>query len=557
MKKNIYQVTAIIKANCTEYKYVVDVSADSRKEAIKTARGMWNKVSHLFHVKARRLEAHEEALYGFWKEYEEEPQTKSKPEEAHVDIDKMTCETKSAPEPAAPQEAANETEADATEAPDEYAEARKLRARAYGLRLRAENLNNEGKLHDDFVRYVEKLELQASEAVSRAYVAKNPRLAAVLEKAKAKQAEHAATEQEAALIQETRLGIATFYEKYVKEYGFCKDSGDNVAGFDEAVKAFSAFIESDANAAFVREFCAHMGDYIASDREAAAFMFALESMTAPSMCETEPEEPDEQAAMETADEPAPEFNYDFLSGCYGIFKHEGGTFSNEYETDDLKEARDYLKEETEGTVKRVDYAIFDRDARQYIQIHATAKGRKVFKAENERLAVKTATPVNQKESDSAEAGQPALQAGMTDEERINALFRELVPVEGKADTVAGEIVRAVCRIGYRHNNDGDYVGSGYGKETCNPAARYLMANAGENIAEIVRCLWKAGEECGILDDGSYGDWLSELVRAALVYLDEHPELKTTPNAVGYWDYHDPNEDVDEWDDEDEDEWGAA
>lgn len=154
-------------------------------------------------------------------------------------------------------------------------------------------------------------------------------------------------------------------------------------------------------------------------------------------------------------------------------------------------------------------------------------------------------------------GQPAPQETMTPEDRIDALFHELVPVEGKADTVAGEIVRAVCRIGYRYSNDGDYVGHGYGKETCNPAARYLMANAGENVAEIVRCLWAAGEECGILDDGSYGNWLSELVRAALVYLDEHPELKTAPNAVGYWDYRDPNEDVDEWDDEDEDEWGVA
>ena len=77
-------------------------------------------------------------------------------------------------EPAAVQEATNEPEADATEAPDEYAEARKL--------------------HDDFARYVKKLELQASKAVSRAYVAKNPRLASALEKAKAKQAEQDATE---------------------------------------------------------------------------------------------------------------------------------------------------------------------------------------------------------------------------------------------------------------------------------------------------------------------------------------------------------------------------
>lgn len=279
-----------------------------------------------------------------------------------------------------------------------------------------------------------------------------------------------------------------------------------------------------------------------------------DTLDAPQEAANEPE-----ADTDNEQKPAPEFDYDFLSGHYAIFEYADGTFSNEYETDDLKEARERLKEEWEGSLESGAFAIFDRDARQYIQIRATSKGRKAFKAENERLAAKAATPVNQTESDSAAAGQPAPQEGMsmTDEEKMDALFHELVPVEGKADTVAGEIVRAVCRIGYRYNNDGDYIGSGYGKETCNPAARYLIANAGEDVAEIVRCLWAAGEECGVLDDGSYDDWLSELVKATLAYLDERPELKTTPNAEDYWNYRDPVEDVDEWDDEDEDEWGAA
>ena len=57
------------------------------------------------------------------------------------------------------------------------------------------------------------------------------------------------------------------------------------------------------------------------------------------------------------------------------------------------------------------------------------------------------------------------------EQRINALFEELVPASGKADTVAGEIIRAVSRIIYRNYNDGDHVGVGYGNETCNPVSR--------------------------------------------------------------------------------------
>ena len=41
------------------------------------------------------------------------------------------------------------------------------------------------------------------------------------------------------------------------------------------------------------------------------------------------------------------------------------------------------------------------------------------------------------------------------EDRINKLFKELVPETGKADSLAGELVRAMSRIAYRFYNDGD------------------------------------------------------------------------------------------------------
>lgn len=52
------------------------------------------------------------------------------------------------------------------------------------------------------------------------------------------------------------------------------------------------------------------------------------------------------------------------------------------------------------------------------------------------------------------------------EERINKLFEKLVPASGKAESLAGELIRAMSRIAYRFYNDGDQVGMGYGKETC-------------------------------------------------------------------------------------------
>lgn len=53
------------------------------------------------------------------------------------------------------------------------------------------------------------------------------------------------------------------------------------------------------------------------------------------------------------------------------------------------------------------------------------------------------------------------------------LFEKYVPSMGTADTVGGEILRAMTRILYRFYNDGDMVGVGYGNETVNSSDRYL------------------------------------------------------------------------------------
>lgn len=57
---------------------------------------------------------------------------------------------------------------------------------------------------------------------------------------------------------------------------------------------------------------------------------------------------------------------------------------------------------------------------------------------------------------------------------IDTLFEELVPASGPADTVAGEVIRALSRIGYRYYNDGDYFYDGYGLETVAPSVEYLL-----------------------------------------------------------------------------------
>lgn len=140
-----------------------------------------------------------------------------------------------------------------------------------------------------------------------------------------------------------------------------------------------------------------------------------------------------------------------------------------------------------------------------------------------------------------------LMKAMTTEDKINALFEELVPPSGKAETVAGEIIRAICRIGYRNFNDGDHLGIGYGRETCNPAGRYLAAKCSPEIARLVQDAW------GIYDDTMYDKKLAALEEAVLAYVEGHPELRQQENVDELWDYRDPYEDVDDYD-EDEEDW---
>lgn len=135
----------------------------------------------------------------------------------------------------------------------------------------------------------------------------------------------------------------------------------------------------------------------------------------------------------------------------------------------------------------------------------------------------------------------------TTEKKLGELFEELVPASGKAPTVAGEIVRAINRISYRNWNDGDHIGVGYGRETCNPAARYLGAKCGEEVASLISAIW------GIENDKAYDLILGQLEAEVIKYLERNPELKAAENREDMFDYRDADEDVDTYD-EDEDEY---
>lgn len=74
-----------------------------------------------------------------------------------------------------------------------------------------------------------------------------------------------------------KINIHKFYEQFKKEYKFLYEN-DNVCGYEEAVNAFDENLKNENFAKFVGEFAKYRKDLISSDREAGAFMFALEAM---------------------------------------------------------------------------------------------------------------------------------------------------------------------------------------------------------------------------------------------------------------------------------------
>ena len=72
------------------------------------------------------------------------------------------------------------------------------------------------------------------------------------------------------------INIEQFLQEFRKQYKFLYDARDNVAGYREALEAGDEFIKNNPD--FIREFVMYRGDFISSDREVVAFMFALDNL---------------------------------------------------------------------------------------------------------------------------------------------------------------------------------------------------------------------------------------------------------------------------------------
>lgn len=109
--------------------------------------------------------------------------------------------------------------------------------------------------------------------------------------------------------------------------------------------------------------------------------------------------------------------------------------------------------------------------------------------------------------------------------------RRLVPVNGNCNTLRGEILRAANKIDYRLYNDGDKVGSGYGHQTCDPAARFLIKKLGGNPKFGFTKTFQN------LLDGNYGlskERYEKLVERMVDRIDRYmSSIPETPNTEDY------------------------
>jgi hypothetical protein len=121
---------------------------------------------------------------------------------------------------------------------------------------------------------------------------------------------------------------------------------------------------------------------------------------------------------------------------------------------------------------------------------------------------------------------------MSTDDAIESLHTALVPPQGIAETVAGELVRATMRILYRDYNDGDKFFMGYGLETCGGSAQYLMdMGINEALKEILGEAWRYAD-----NDDAYTTAITSMAKEVINHIATNPDLLAEPNKTDSRDY---------------------
>ena len=75
------------------------------------------------------------------------------------------------------------------------------------------------------------------------------------------------------------INISKFLTEFKNQYNYLYDNGDsNICGYYDALNEWDTFIQNDYAKEFVGRYIQYTNDFISSDREVVAFMFALNTL---------------------------------------------------------------------------------------------------------------------------------------------------------------------------------------------------------------------------------------------------------------------------------------
>jgi hypothetical protein len=140
------------------------------------------------------------------------------------------------------------------------------------------------------------------------------------------------------------------------------------------------------------------------------------------------------------------------------------------------------------------------------------------------------------------------------EDRNEPLYDKLVPGNGDAETVEGEMLRAINRLIYRYYNDGDKYYEGYGTETAGPAHSFLV-NANHPLKAMMNRLFRE-----FISDDEYEKMLNDILEAILTHIESKQGEYTKNTLGGIFNYEpefedeEEEEDYDYYDEEEDDDY---
>ena len=183
----------------------------------------------------------------------------------------------------------------------------------------------------------------------------------------------------------------------------------------------------------------------------------------------------------------------------------------------LNENGDFIDSINEADVVIPKDKMFDPDS-----ISLTGIARQAKESEDARIAKEAE---DKRKAEAEIRLKPVLDEVNKASDKLEVLFDKLVPNSGAAQSVAGEMVRAMMRILYRDYNDGDVFYEGYGLETCGSSAEFLM----DSEADLADDFKAIAEDQ--LTDEAYTEAITAISNKLVDFIMNNPYLMIDNNDI--------------------------